>query len=62
MVFALSKKVNTNVLVQAEAEAILWALYIASSIGHFHFVIESDSKLCIDAIIGRGSNIPLEDH
>ena len=56
--FSLSKEANTNVPIQAMAEAILWALHIASSLDPFHFVIERDSKLCIDAITGRGSNTP----
>ena len=38
--FSLSKEANTNVPIQAKAEAILWALHIASSLDPFHFVIE----------------------
>ena len=58
LVFAHSKKVNTNVTLQAEADAIILALNIATKLNASHFVIESDSKICIDSIRAPGDQVP----
>uniref|UniRef100_A0A2N9G7V8 Reverse transcriptase domain-containing protein n=1 Tax=Fagus sylvatica TaxID=28930 RepID=A0A2N9G7V8_FAGSY len=47
MVFALSRKVNTIIPLQAEAEAILWAGQLAVLYGFPTVVIESDCKECV---------------
>ena len=52
LVFALSKKVNTNVLVQAEAEALRWAVNLALDRCLSQVIFESDSQTCINAISG----------
>ena len=43
VVLALSKKVNTIIPPQAEAAAIGWATFIASSMGLEKAIFESDS-------------------
>ena len=54
MVFAYSKRVNTTLPLQAEAEAIIWALNLdVDSIS-----IESDSKSCIDALRCPNQDVP----
>ena len=58
LVFAISKKVNTNIPAQAEANAILLAIHIAINFSFCSCVIESDRKVCIDAIKGGGNLIP----
>ena len=40
LVFPYSKRVNTNIPVQAEAEAVFWALHLAKKVDASHFVIE----------------------
>ena len=49
MFFALSRKVNTIIPLQAEAEAILWAGQLAVLHGFPAVVIESDCKECVQA-------------
>ena len=56
--FAISKKVYTNIPVQAEAYAILLAVHIAINFSFCSCVIESDCKVCIDAIKFGGNLIP----
>ncbi|XP_075650206.1 uncharacterized protein LOC142620780 [Castanea sativa] len=58
LVFAILKKVNTNIPVQAEANAILLAIHIAINFSFCNCVIESDCKVCIDAIKAGGNLIP----
>ncbi|KAK9993695.1 hypothetical protein SO802_023398 [Lithocarpus litseifolius] len=58
LVFAISKKVNTNVPVQAEAFAILLAVHIAINFSCCSCIIESDCKVCIDAINSGGNLVP----
>ena len=50
LVFSLSKKVYTNVPVQAEAEALRWSVYLAMDKNFSNVVFESDSQICIRAI------------
>ena len=47
MVFALSRKVNTIIPLQAKAEAILWAGQLAVLHGFPTMVIESNCKECV---------------
>ena len=59
LVFAIFKKVNTNIPFQAEANAILLVVHIAAL--NFSFcrcVIESDCNVCIDAIKVGGNLVP----
>ena len=56
--FAISKKVNTNIPVQVEANAILLAAHIVLNFSFCNFIIESDCKVCIDAIRVGGKVIP----
>ena len=50
MVFACAKKVYSNLPLQAEAEAITWALSLAKSIDAAAMIVENDSKDCVDAL------------
>ena len=50
LVFSLSKKVYTNVPVQAEAEALRWSVYLAMDKFFSNIVFESNSQICIRAI------------
>ena len=50
LVFALSKKANTNVPLQAEVEALLWSVQLAKSFTGIKVVIERDSKMCIEVL------------
>ena len=43
LVFACSKRVNTILPLQAEAEAIKWALTLAANLEFEAIIIESDS-------------------
>ena len=52
MVLAVSKKVNTTISLQAEAEALFWAANIAVELGIDRVFIESDSKNCVDCVNG----------
>ena len=56
--FAISKEVNTNILVQVEANAILLAAHIVLNFSFCNCIIESDCKVCIDAIRVGGKVIP----
>jgi hypothetical protein len=51
LVFAFSKKVNTIIPLQAEAEALLWAGQLASSHDLGKVILESDCKLVVDASV-----------
>ena len=46
LVFACSKRVNTILLLQVEAEAIKWALTLAANLEFKAIIIESDSQVC----------------
>ena len=61
VVFACSKRVNTTLPLQAEAEAIIWALSLAANLGFVSISIESDSKTCIDALLLSYSGCSLEN-
>jgi hypothetical protein len=50
LLFALSKKVNTNIPVQAEAEALRWSVLIAVNRKLQKVMFESDSQICINAV------------
>ena len=58
VVFACSKRVNTTLPLQAEAEAIIWALNLAANLGFVSISIESDSKTCIDALCCPIRDVP----
>ena len=58
LVFALSKKVNTNVPLQAEAEALLLSVQLAGSFIGIKVVIEGDSKTCIEALRTQNLDVP----
>ena len=58
LVFALSKKANTNVPLQAEAEVLLWSVQLAGSFTGIKVVIEGDSKTCIEALRTQNLDVP----
>ena len=58
MVFACSKRVNTPLPLQAEAEAINWALNLATNLDVDSIFIESDSKSFIDALRFPNRDVP----
>ena len=47
MVLAGSKKINTIIPLQAEAEALLWAVQLAMENEFPKAVLEGDSKTCL---------------
>ena len=51
LVFACSQKVNTTFPLQFEAEAVKWALLLVAKLEAEGIYIETDSKICCDAII-----------
>ena len=53
--FAISQKVNTNIPVQAKANAILLAVHFVLNFSFCNCIIESDCKVCIDAIRAGGN-------
>ena len=58
VVFACSKRVNTTLPLQAEAEAIIWALSLAANLEVVSISIKSDSKSCIDALRCPNRDVP----
>lgn len=56
MFFAKVKKVDTNIPIQAEVEAIHWAISLASRLNIHN--IESDSEIYIDAVKAPKQRIP----
>ena len=58
LVFACSQKVNTTFPLQAEAEAVKWALLLAAKLEFEGIYIESDSKICCDALINPSQASP----
>ena len=53
VVLALSRRVNTTIPLQAEAEALLWATHLAAELFMDLVIFESDSKSCIVALSNR---------
>jgi ribonuclease HI len=47
---AWAKRIHTTVPLVAEASAILWAVQLAKMEELRGIIVESDSKLCVDAI------------
>ena len=58
MLFANVKRVNTNIPIQVEAEAIHWAIILASRLNIHKVGVESDSANCIDAVKAPKQRIP----
>ena len=50
MVFACSQKAKTAFPLQAEVEAVRWAISLAAKLEADNVIIETDSKICHDAI------------
>ena len=48
--FSLSKWVETNLPLQAEAEAINWVTHVVVNRGFENVVVESNAKACIEAL------------
>ena len=46
LIFACSKRMNTILSLQAEAEAIKWALTLAANLEFKAIIIESDTQVC----------------
>ncbi|KAL0005024.1 hypothetical protein SO802_012585 [Lithocarpus litseifolius] len=57
VVFACAKRVYSNLPLQAEAEAIKWALSLAKSLEAAAIIMESDSKDCVDGLAPSGKKI-----
>ena len=58
LVFACSQKVNTTFSLQAEAEVVKWALLLATKLEAEGIYIETDSKICCDALINPSQTSP----
>ena len=58
VVFACAKRVYSNIPLQAKAEAIKWALSLAKSLDTTAMIVESDSKVCVDALAPSGKKVP----
>ena len=58
VVFACSKRVNTTLPLQAKAEAIIWALNLATNLDVDSISIERDSKTCINALRCPKQDVP----
>ena len=54
LVFACSKKVNTTLPLQAEAEALLRALQLAEPLKSAPIILEGDTQVCYKSITGQG--------
>ena len=50
LVFACSKKAKTTFPLQAEAEAVRWAITLVARLEADNVIIETDSKICHDSI------------
>ena len=59
VVLAISRKANTSIPFQAEAEAILWAVQLAINQRLENIYFESDSKTFVDALFGNLCVVPL---
>ena len=55
---ACSKRVYSNLPLQAKVEAIKWPLSLAKSIDVAAMIVESDSKDCVDALAPSGNQVP----
>ena len=58
LIFSMSKRVETNLPIQAEAEAINLATCVAVNRGFEYVVVESDAKACIDALKAPFDEVP----
>lgn len=58
LVFACSKKVNTTLPLQAEAEALLWVVQLAEPLITALIMVEGDSQVCYKSITMHGMAIP----
>ena len=58
LIFSMSKRVETNLPIQVEAEAINLATCVAVNYGFEYVVVESDAKTCIDALKGPFDEVP----
>ena len=58
LIFSMSKWVETNLPIQAEAEAINLVTCVAVNRGFEHVVVESDVKACIDALKAPFDEVP----
>ena len=58
LVFACSQKVNTTFPLQAEAEAVKWAFLLAAKLEVEGIYIETDSKICCDALLNSSQSSP----
>ena len=58
LIFSMSKRVETNLPIQVEAEAINLATCVAINRGFEHVVVESDAEACIDALKAPFDEVP----
>ena len=58
LIFSMSKQLETNLPIQAEAEAINLATCVAVNRGFEHVVVESDAEACIDALKAPFDGVP----
>lgn len=58
LIFACSKKVNTNLPFQAEAEAVNCAIKLSANLDFVAIFIESDSKVVVEALPRPEHEIP----
>ena len=58
LIFSLSKRVETNLPLQAEAEAIILATCVVVNRGFENVVVESDAKACIEALKAPSDAVP----
>ena len=58
LVFACSQKVNTTFPLKAEAKAVKWAFLLAAKLEVEGIYIETDSKICCDALLNSSQSSP----
>ena len=58
LVFACSIKVNTNIPVQVEAEALRWAVSTAMNHKLINVSFERDCQVCIQSLTSSSNSIP----
>ena len=58
LIFSMSKRVETNLPIQVEAEAINLVTCVAVNHGLEYVVVESDDKACIDALKSPFDEVP----
>ena len=56
--FACSIKVNTNILVQVEAEALRWTVFTAMNHKLIDVSFESDCQVCIQGLTSSTNFVP----